>query len=87
MNRVDEFIRVGGDDRERANPFLGLGSCTVLPNAREREWLTALNADIVRLLWATFDRPPFEKVLDWSVQQVSVNEGRAIGSSGATPTL
>ena len=66
MDRVDEFIRVGGDDRERANPFLGLGSLPVLPHAREGEWPTAFHANGGGLLWATFDRLPFEKVVDRS---------------------
>jgi hypothetical protein len=65
MDRAHEFIGVRGDDRERAKPFLALGSLPVLPDTRQSKWLSIFHANGIGLLWhVTLDRFPLKEVVD-----------------------
>src|SRR5262245_52758736 len=62
MDVGDEFIGVGGDDCERANPLTRPRLFPVLPNASDAKRRTVLHGDSVRLLGPlSLDGLPFEK--------------------------
>src|SRR5262245_24873096 len=66
MDVGHELVGIGGDDRERPNPFARRRLLPVLPNPGKSERRAVLNGDRVRLLGLlTFDRLPFEEPVHW----------------------
>jgi hypothetical protein len=50
MDLRDQFVRIGGDDGKRPNPFARSGFFPVLPNAGDAERRATLYGNRVRLL-------------------------------------
>src|SRR5262245_59142075 len=62
MDFGDQFVRIGGDDGKRPNPFARSRLLPVLPNASDAEWRAILHSDRVGLLCLlTLDRLPLKE--------------------------